>query len=173
VFGDERIPGRIALQVTPSLPGYAMAAAADDLKEGSAWKALEVAKEAWQVRLPEDASVWLGWLIGLPQAELIELLTLGTALSVSAMATHGETRVADAIADAVGLDMADWWEPTAEGYLLHVSKAQIIQALKEAGTEAAANGIGDMKKDALVAKAVEQLAGKRWLPRSLRPRTVS
>lgn len=45
-----------------------------------------------------------------------------------------------------GWNMADWWA-TAEGYLSHVSKAQIAQALKEAGADLA--GIGDMKKDAL------------------------
>ncbi len=173
VFGDERGAGRTALQVTPSLPGYAMAAAADDLKDSAAWKALEAVKDLWRARLPEDASAWLVWLIGLPQADAIELLTFCTALSVSAMATHGGTQYADAIAEAVGLDMANWWEPAAEGYLSHVSKAQIVKALREAGTDLAVDGIGDMKKEALVAKAVEQLAEKRWLPRSLRPRTVS
>ena len=68
----------------------------------------------------------------------------------------------------MGLDMADWWEPTATGYLNHVSKAQIVQALKEVGPELADDGIGAMKKDLLVAKAASRLAGKRWLPVPLR-----
>jgi ParB family chromosome partitioning protein len=46
--------------------------------------------------------------------------------------------------------MADWWEPTAEGYLNHVPKAQIVAALKEAGPDLAGGGVEAMKKDALV-----------------------
>mgnify|MGYP000370773084 FL=1 len=49
-----------------------------------------------------------------------------------------------------------------------MSKAQIVQALKEVGPELADDGIGVMKKDVLVAKAASRLAGKRWLPVPLR-----
>jgi ParB family transcriptional regulator, chromosome partitioning protein len=97
--------------------------------------------------LPEDQGEWLGWLIGLPQAELIELLALCGALTVNALPAAGAAGSANAIAAALGLDMAGWWVPTAEAYLNHVSKAQIIAALKEAGPE---------------------LAGTRWLPEPLR-----
>ena len=172
VFGDERAQARTALQVTPSLPAYAMLAAADDLKGNAAWKALDAAKESWRARLPDHPSTWLGWLIGLSQAEVIDLLTLCTAFSLSAMESHDAKRNADDLAEAVGLDMADWWEPTVEGYLTHVSKAQIVQALKEAGAGLADDGVGDMKKDVRVVKAASRLAGKRWLPMSLRPRKV-
>ena len=44
----------------------------------------------------------------------------------------------------------------------------MADALKEAGTELAADQIGMLKKDALVVKAASQLAGKRWLPLPLR-----
>ena len=66
----------------------------------------------------------------------------------------------------------NWWEPTAEGFLSHVSKAQIVQALKEAGTDPSEDDVGDMKKDVLVVKAASRLAGKRWLPAMLRPRSA-
>ncbi|HQV57341.1 MAG TPA: helix-turn-helix domain-containing protein [Ilumatobacteraceae bacterium] len=74
----------------------------------------------------------------------------------------------DALSAALGLDMADWWEPTAEAYLNHVPKAQIIAALKEAGPELAGGGVEAMKKDALVSAAASRLAGTRWLPEPLR-----
>jgi ParB family chromosome partitioning protein len=64
--------------------------------------------------------------------------------------------------------MADWWEPTAEGYLNHVPKAQIVAALKEAGPDLAGGGVEAMKKDALVTTAASRLAGTRWLPEPLR-----
>ena len=64
--------------------------------------------------------------------------------------------------------MADWWESNAEGYLNHVPKAQIIDALKEAGPDLAGGGVEAMKKDALVAVAAKRLTGTRWLPDPLR-----
>ena len=88
------------------------------------------------------------------------------------MPNQGDPRELDAIAAAVGLAMADWWEPTAEGFLSRVSKAQIVQALKEAGTDPSEDGAGNMKKDVLVVKAASRLAGKRWLPAELRPRSA-
>lgn len=86
------------------------------------------------------------------------------------MPSIGAASDANALAKAVGLDMADWWEPTAQGYLNHVPKAQIVQALKEARPDLADDGVGAMKKDVLVVKAASRLAGKQWLPAMLLPR---
>ena len=52
-------------------------------------------------------------------------------------------------------------------------KSQIVQALKEAWPDLAGDGVGAMKKDVLVVKAVSRLAGKRWLPAVLRPRSAT
>ena len=167
-FGADYPREASAVQVTPQLSAFALEATADDLKASRAWQAVQQAKEAWRTRLPEDQGEWLGWLIGLPQAELIDLLALCGALTVNALPTAGAAGSADAIAVALGLDMADWWEPTAEAYLNHVPKAQIIAALKETGPELAGGGVEAMKKDALVSAAASRLAGTRWLPEPLR-----
>jgi ParB family transcriptional regulator, chromosome partitioning protein len=100
--------------------------------------------------------------------DLLELLVLCASLTVNVLPSAGAIAEANALADAVGLDMADWWEPTAEGYLNHVPKARIVEALNEAGPGLADDGVRDMKKDVLVAKAASRLAGKRWLPPQLR-----
>lgn len=167
-FGADYPREASALQVTPQLSAFALEAMADDLKAGRAWKAVQQAKDAWRTRLPEDQGEWLGWLIGLSQAELIDLLALCGALTVNALPGAGAAGSANAIAAALGLDMADWWEPTAEAYLNHVPKAQIIAALKEAGPELAGGGVESMKKDALVSAAASRLAGTRWLAEPLR-----
>ena len=167
-FGADYPREASALQVTPQLSAFALEAMADDLKASRAWQAMQQAKEAWRARLPEDQGDWLGWLIGLPQAELIELLALCGAVTVNALPASGAAGSANAIAAALGLDMADWWAPTAEGYLNHVPKAQIIAALQEVGTELASGGVEAMKKDALVSAAASRLAGTRWLPEPLR-----
>ena len=173
VFEDGYRRTGSALQITPQLSAHALQAVADDLKQSPAWEALEAAKLAWKARLPEQPSTWLAWLIALPQAELLDLLAFCTATTLNALPSSGAASEANAVAAAVGLDLADWWEPTAAGYLNHVSKAQIVQALKEVGPELADDGIGAMKKDVLVAKAASRLAGKRWLPVPLRRKRLA
>ena len=168
VFGDGYRRAGSALQVSPQLSAYALEAVADDLKGSTAWQAIDAKKQAWKARLPEQPIAWLEWLVGLPQAELIDLLALCAALTLNALPSTGAAADATALANAVGLDMADWWEPSAQGYLNHVPKAQIVQALKEAGPDLAEDGVGAMKKDVLVVKAASRLAGKRWLPAPLR-----
>jgi ParB family transcriptional regulator, chromosome partitioning protein len=117
--------------------------------------------------LPEERGAWFDWLIGLPQAELLDLLALCTALTLNALPGTGAAGDASALAAAVGLDMAEWWEPTAAGYLNHVSKAQVVQALTEAGPGLADDGVAAMKRDVLVVTAAARLAAKRigclWL----------
>jgi ParB family transcriptional regulator, chromosome partitioning protein len=167
-FGDEHRRAGSALQIAPQPAAHALKAVADDLTQCPAWQAIEAAKDAWGQRLPEERTAWFDWLVRLPQVELLELLPLCTALTLNALPGTGAAHDANALAEAVGLDMGDWWEPTAAGYLNHVSKAQIVQALKEAGPELAADGVDAMKKDALVVTAAARLAGKRWLPAVLR-----
>lgn len=168
IFGGDDSRVGSALRLSPQMSAYALEAAADDLKASPAWKAVQQAKEAWCTRLPARQDAWLGWLIALSQGEQIDLLALCGALTVNALPGAGAPAHADAIAAAVGLDMADWWEPTAEGYLKHEPKARIVQALKEAGPDLAGGGVEAMKKEALVIAAASRLAGKRWLPGPLR-----
>ncbi|MCX7200617.1 MAG: hypothetical protein NTW37_22185, partial [Proteobacteria bacterium] len=167
-FGADYPREASALQVSPQLSAYVLEAVADDLKTSRAWQAVQQAKEAWQARLPEHQGEWFGWLIGLPLSELIDLLALCSALTLNALPGAGAAASAHALSAALGLDMADWWEPTAEGYLSHVPKAQIVEALKDAGPDLAGGGVEAMKKDALVTAAASRLAGKRWLPEPLR-----
>jgi ParB family transcriptional regulator, chromosome partitioning protein len=168
VFEDGYRRTGSALQITPQLSAHALQTVADDLKQSPAWEVLEAAKLAWKERLPEHPSTWLAWLIALPQAELLDLLAFCTATTLNALPSSGAASEANAVAAAVGLDMADWWEPTAAGYLNHVSKAQIVQALKEVGPDSADDGVAAMKMEVLVVKAESRLAGKRWLPAPLR-----
>ena len=167
-FGDGyRRSGSVA-QITPQFAAGALKSAADDLEGSTAWQAVEAARQAWAARIPGADDERLAWLIELPQTELLELLALCTALTINALPGASAACDANALAEAVGLDMADSWEPTAASYLNHVSKAQIVQALKEAGPGLADGGIEAMKKEALVACAAVRLSGTRWLPAPLR-----
>ena len=88
-FGDDYPREASALQLSPQLSASALEAVADDLKDSRAWRAVQQAKEAWRARLPEQQDEWLGWLIGLLQAELIDLLALCSALTVNALPGAG------------------------------------------------------------------------------------
>jgi ParB family chromosome partitioning protein len=169
VLGDEYRRTGPALQITAQAAAHALTSAADDLKLAPAWLALQAARDGWIERLPADRSAWFPWLLELPQAELLELVAVCTALTVNALPSAGSAFESNALAVALGLDMAEWWEPTAEGFLHHVSKAQILQALREAGSGLAGDGVESMKKDVLVNTALARLKGRRWLPAPLRP----
>lgn len=171
-FGDDYRRPPSVVQVMPQFSGNALKAAADDLEGSAAWQAVEAAKQAWADRIPTAPGERLGWLIALPSEELQELLSLCIALTVNVLPSAGAAFEANGLADAVGLDMADWWEPTAASYLNHVPKVQIVQALKEAGPGLTDGGVESMKKEALVACAAARLAGKRWLPAPLRKSTA-
>lgn len=169
VFSDGWIRERSAMQLTVQWPGAALAAAADDLPASRAAQVLETAKQGWKERLPESRDEWLGWLVALPQADLLELLALCAALTVNALPGAGTPADADALAQAAGLDMADWWEPTAASFLNHVPKARIADTVAEAdGDVVASRALLVLNKQALVAEAALRLAGKRWLPVPLR-----
>lgn len=167
-FADDYGVDRSAMQITATAASHALVSVADDLKSGRAFQVVEAAKAKWRERLPDQRGEWFGWLIGLPQPELLELLGLCATLTVNALPAAGAAFDANAIANAADLDMADWWEPTAEGFLNHVSKAQIVQALKDAGPDLARDGVEGMKKDVLVNTAASRLTGTRWLPVPLR-----
>jgi ParB family chromosome partitioning protein len=167
-FVDDYGTDRPAMQINATASVHALLSVADDLEGSRAYQAVEDAKARWRERLPEARGEWFGWLVGLPQGELLELLGLCAALTVNALPSVGAARDATVIAQALGLDMADWWEPTAKGFLNHVSKARIVQALKEAGPDLARDGVEAMKKDVLVNTAAGRLRGTRWLPALLR-----
>ena len=57
-------------------------------------------------------------------ADLHDLLAFCTAVSINTVSGRENTPSDDvaALMTALNLDMADWWEPTPENYLSHVSK---------------------------------------------------
>ena len=76
--------------------------------------------------------------------------------------------VARPLAALLGLDMADWWQPTAENFCGGVSKAKLVEAVSEAKGKVAGEALAMMKKASAVTCAAEALDGTRWLPSLLR-----
>ena len=155
-----RLPAASALQIAPQLSGFALDAVADELKDSPARHALDAVIQEWKSRLPDQQGEWFAWLL--------DLLALCAALTLNFLPSIGAAADADAIAEAVSLDMADWWEVSPQSYLNHVSKAQVIQALNEAEPGQPRDAANALRKEALVATVAARLADTHWLPTALR-----
>ncbi len=157
-----------ALGITAHGCDGSMHAAAPDLADSPAQHAIAAAVQRWQAVLPENASDVLRWLLTQPTDALLELLTLCASLTIDAMTARPQDTAADILAETVGLDMADWWQPTGPGYLSRVSKSMIAEAVAEAGMPDEALALAKAKKGEAVERAASLLDGKRWLPAVLR-----
>lgn len=150
--------------------GQLDAATESTVQTTRAWQKLQEQQQAWRDRIPSADDNLLGWLLRLPANDLCELLALCIALTVNAVQSRDEAHRADPLAAALGLDMADWWEPTAEEYLSCVPKALVAAAVEDAGAKEEAVVIAELKKGEAVARAEAALRGRRWLPAVLRRR---
>ena len=76
---------------------------------------------------------------------------------------------ADRLARDVSLDIAaTGWTPTVDNFFGRVTKARILEAVKEAKGEAHAKLIEQLKKGDMAREAEQLLAGSSWLPEPLR-----
>jgi ParB family chromosome partitioning protein len=160
------------LEITVRQPD--LTRSSDSLASSPAAQLLEERRSAWQSRLPEDQDGLFAWLLAQDLPTLTDLLALATAVTVNAVrqpgSHHASPRVAhaDQLATALGLNMTAWWQPTGATYLGRVSKAHILDAVKEGVSPEAAENLSTLKKGDLVARAEERLTGQGWLPLALR-----
>jgi len=147
---------------------------AEGIEEAEAGKKLAAASEAWAAKLPSEPGDLLGWLLAQDSANLLKLLAFCTASSLDAV--HGKQDRADCprlvnadrLAQTLGLDMANYWQPTKAGYFGRVPKALALAAVREGVSSQAADNLESLKRDALAEAAERRLASSRWLPPILR-----
>lgn len=141
------------------------------VKDSPAWAAVHAQIEAVTKNVPEDDAAVLPWLLEQPQPDLIELLAVLTSASLYRRQSHSygaEPRHLDRLGEVVGMDMSKWWKPTAQSYLLHVSKDRIAAVVTEGVGAEAARRLLTMKKGEAAAAAEQLLAGRRWVPELMR-----
>lgn len=136
---------------------------APDMGDAPAAVGMRKVRQAWADRLPEDPDALFAELLALPQQELLSLLAVCVASTVSVLASHEEEVPAAALARAVNLDMHDWWTPTAAGYFEHVSKAKALEAVQSFAPDQV-NRLGKLKKAEIASEAERLAAGTGWLP---------
>jgi ParB family chromosome partitioning protein len=162
--GDDIV--KVAVRVTGD---SALAQEASEYSQSPAATVLGGAETVWGDRLPGSPDALFRWLLAQPQDTLLELLAYCTARSVNAVTARPRSyNHSDALVEALGVDMADWWSPSAANYLRHVSKAKAVDAVKEATGIDATQAMAGMKKADAVAHCASKLEGSRWLPVALR-----
>ncbi|MER2508263.1 MAG: ParB/RepB/Spo0J family partition protein [Amaricoccus sp.] len=159
-------------------------AQADDLGESASARSVAEREARWKEAAPaEDEALW-DWLAGLDDAARMELLAHCVSAGINALheqpnpyggagvsASGLQRRLAgaDRLARATGLDMvAAGWRPTVGNYLGRVTKARIIEAVREGAGAQAAQLIDHLKKGEMAKEAERLLADRGWLPEPLR-----
>ncbi len=152
------LPIGISIRPQDRLEGYA-----PDWPQSPAAVALRELQQACGEKLPEDDAELFAVLLALSQDELVRLLAVCVASTVDVVSSREHDASGKVLAQAVGLDMAAWWKPTAEGYFSHVSKAVILEAVQQFAPGNVSR-LAKLKK-ADIASEVERLAeGTGWMP---------
>ncbi|PNG51805.1 hypothetical protein WDL1CHR_02494 [Variovorax sp. WDL1] len=87
--------------------------------------------------------------------------------TVRAITSREGERPAALLAQAVGLDMGQWWTPTAAGYFEHVSKAKALEAV-QVFAPGEMHRLAKLKKPQIAAEAERLAVGSGWLPAMFR-----
>jgi ParB family chromosome partitioning protein len=141
----------------------------------TAWaKEIEQRQEAWGHDLPANAEEVWGYLVALDEASRMALFAHCVSLSVNTTVQSWNRRAkenvhANELARSLGFGMVEaGWTPTVDNYLGRVTKAHILQAVREAKGQQAAQLIDHLKKTDMACEAARLLGGSGWLPEMLR-----
>ena len=147
---------------------------APGLNDTAIAKAVDERHRRWSEQLPQEAAELWEALLAFDTDSRHALFAHCVALSINAVHESWNRRPralahADRIAAALDLDIASaGWSPTVDNYLGRVTKARILQAVREAMGEQAAQLIDHLKKGEMAEKAQDLLACSGWLPEPLR-----
>ena len=153
------MPLGVSLKVQDRLEGMA-----PDWPESPAAVALRELQQVAGEALPQDSAELFAALLAKSQDELVRLLAVCVASTVDVVTPRATAhQPGEELAQAVGLDMAAWWKPSAEGYFKHVSKAVILDAVGDYAPDSV-NRLGKLKKADIASEAERLADGTGWMP---------
>jgi ParB family chromosome partitioning protein len=123
--------------------------------------------------MPRDVTNLWTFVVELDQDSRMALLAHCVALTVNAVKLPWDRKpralaTADRLAEAVSLDMTGYWRPTARSYFGWITKARILEAVREGVSVEAADRVADMKKPDMAEAAEQLLAVTDWLSAPMR-----
>jgi ParB family chromosome partitioning protein len=128
----------------------------------------------WRERIPADDEALWHWCLDQEQDTLLDLLAFCAARSVDALQRKQDRpdsprlAHANALAQALSLDMTAWFIPTAANFFSRVSRTEILAALAQAKGTPAKRSWDKLKKSELATLAERETAGTGWLPQLLK-----
>ncbi|WLS00623.1 ParB/RepB/Spo0J family partition protein [Shinella sumterensis] len=137
-------------------------------------KEIEQRQENWGHDLPGDADAVWAYLIALDHDSRMALFAHCASMSLNATIQQWnrrskENQHAVQLAQTIGFGMVGaGWTPTVDNYLGRVTKAHILQAVREAKGDQSAQLIDHLKKQDMAREAARLLDGSGWLPEVLR-----
>ncbi len=149
------------------------------LAESVAATSIDTRHDAWSARLPDAPEALWDALIAFNAEDRMALFAHCVALTVTAVVEPYNQRRrplahAETLCTTLGLDMiAAGWTPTAESYFGRVTKARILEAVREAKGDAAAERIAGLKKPEMAIAAEGLLNESGWLPELLRTQAAT
>ncbi|EMC2288995.1 TPA: ParB/RepB/Spo0J family partition protein [Pseudomonas aeruginosa] len=153
------LPLGVSMKVQDRLEGMA-----PDWPESPAAVALRELQQVAGEALPEDSAELFAALLAKPQDELVRLLAVCVASTVDVVTPRAIAQQPGAeLAQAVRLDMAAWWKPTADGYFQHVPKAVILEAVG-AFAPSHVTRLAKLKKADIASEAERLANGTSWMP---------
>ncbi|MBV9077920.1 MAG: hypothetical protein JO048_10600 [Methylobacteriaceae bacterium] len=165
-------PSDTCLELSVKSVGFGVQA--PGLKDSAAAIALDQRHRDWAATLPKQPGELWEALTGFDTDGRQALFAHCVGLSVNAAFDRYTRRPkalahADQLAAATDLDVAAaGWTPTVDSYFGQVTKARIVQSVREARGERAADRIAHLKKGDMAKAAERLLAGTGWLPEPLR-----
>jgi ParB family chromosome partitioning protein len=174
VFYDDEQIYNLATGLTIRAAPYTDRVDLRSADESPAAKSLCKQAKAIRKSLPAKIVDLWGWLLGQPQNVLLNILAVAAAHTVNAVQRPhdapdcGRLNGAKALAEALELDMANWWQASAANYFGRVKKDQIVEAIQEATGAPADERLRSAKKKDLAAEAEKCISTTRWLPEPLR-----
>ncbi|WP_186207356.1 ParB/RepB/Spo0J family partition protein [Burkholderia gladioli] len=158
-YHRDGLPLGVSLKVQDRLEGIA-----PDVPESPATVALRELREVAGEALPQDSAELFAALQAKSQDELVRLLAVCIASTVDVVTPRATQQQPGAeLAQAVGLDMAAWWKPTAEGYFRHIAKPAILGAVNQYAP-AHVTRLSKLKKGDIASEAERLADGTGWMP---------
>ncbi|WP_456749551.1 ParB/RepB/Spo0J family partition protein [Bradyrhizobium sp. USDA 4461] len=150
-----------------------LAAHADGIEDTPAGKLWSDRHANWARQMPKDVAGLWEFVAELDHDSRMALFAYCVALTVNAVKLPFDRRpralaAGRRLAEAVALDMTAYWHPTVRSYLGRVTKANILEAVREGVGGEAAERLSDMKKADMAQSAEQLLAATDWLPSLLR-----
>lgn len=123
------------------------------------------------LRVPASDRALLPWLLSQKREVVVSLLAAVAAYTVTAVVGRDDPHhPSNKLLEALDIDMADYWQPTAATFFSVVPKALAVEAITEAFNDKhpVVLGAAKMSKAEFAGAAEEAMQRSGWLPKPLR-----